>query len=435
MMNDDGYDPNRPSWATMPRDPGAPVPPPPAAYGVPPVRAPRRRAGFVAAGIVTAGVAVTAAVVVSSQGNVVTGVGTVGSAAQNAPSIPDNGTGGGFGGSGSDGSGSDGSGSDGSGGLGGQSNGSATTPAASAAQQVGVVDINTVLGYQSARAAGTGMILTSSGEVLTNNHVVRGATKITVTVVSTGKTYQASVVGTDPSDDVAVVQLADASGLQTARLASSSVSVGAQVTAVGNAGGTGGTPSAAAGQVTALDQTITATDDDGSNAEQLTGLIETDANVQAGDSGGPLYNSDDRVVGMDTAASSGTFQTASAQGYAIPIGTAVKIADEIESGQASSTIHIGHPAFLGVSVSSSRFGTSESGAAIAGVVSGTPADQAGLAAGDVITAVGGSAITSGDDLTTALAKHHAGDSVQVTWTDQAGQSHTATVTLIAGPAD
>jgi S1-C subfamily serine protease len=356
-----------------------------------------------------------------------------------------------LGGSGSDGSG--GSGSDGNplgglGGLGGggygggsgngSGNGSGgTTGTASANQQVGVVDIDTVLGYQSARAAGTGMILSSNGEILTNNHVVRGATSITVTVVSTGQTYKANVVGTDPTDDVAVLQLSGASGLHTAHLSSSAASVGDAVTAVGNAGGTGGTPSAATGQVTALDQTITATDDDGSNAEQLHGLIETNANVQAGDSGGPLYNASNQIVGMDTAAgSSGTVQTASEQAYAIPIGTAVKIADQIENGQSSSTIHLGNPAFLGVQLSNDQFSAgSTGGAAVAGVVDGTPAAQAGLTAGDVITAVGDTQVASSADLSTALAPHKAGDSVKITWTDQSGQSHTATVTLIAGPAD
>ena len=271
------------------------------------------------------------------------------------------------------------------------------------------------------------MVLTSYGEILTNNHVVDGATKITVTVVSTGTTYSATVVGTDPSDDVAVIQLSGASGLQTAHLASNAVQVGAAVTAVGNAGGTGGTPSAAAGQVVALGQSITATDESGANAEQLTGLIETDADVQAGDSGGPLFDSSGAVVGMDTAASSG----GQVQGYAIPIAKAVSIAKQIESGTDDATIHQGLPAFLGVSVSPSATG----GAGIVGVVSGGPADDAGIAAGDVVTAVGGTTISSADELSSALADHQPGQRVTVTWTGSDGASHAATVTLVAGPAD
>jgi S1-C subfamily serine protease len=413
--------------------PGA-WPPPPA----PPVAPARRRRGgrAITAGIVAAVAVAGVAVGFGTRGALVSGSGSVGSASQVDPnSGSGNGSdGGGFGGFGGLGGGlGNGSGGSGSGGSDGASSatGSATTK-----QQVGVVDIDTVLGYQSARAAGTGIVLSSSGEVLTNNHVVRGSTKITVTVVSTGKTYQATVVGTDPTDDVAVIQLSGASGLQTANLSSSTVSVGDAVTAVGNAGGTGGTPSAATGVVTATDQTITATDDDGSNPEQLTGLIETNADVQAGDSGGPLYGSSDKVIGMDTAASaSGAIQTATAQGYAIPIGKAVSVAKAIENGEASSTIHLGYPAFLGIEVSTSRFGLGVTGAPVGGVIAGTPAANAGLAAGDAITGINGTTISSGSDLTAALATHKAGDSVKVTWTDSAGQSHSATITLISGPAD
>jgi len=307
-----------------------------------------------------------------------------------------------------------------------------STGSATAAQQVGVVDIDTVLQYQGAEAAGTGMILTSSGEVLTNNHVIDGATSIKVTVVSTGASYTAKVVGTDPSDDVAVLQLQGASGLQTAKIGNSSgVNVGDAVTAVGNAGGVGGTPSAAKGSVVALNQTLTASNENGSNAETLTGMIEINAAVVAGDSGGPLYDSHDDVVGMDTAASSqfgyGGGQTVA---YAIPISKALSIADKIESGQASSTIHIGNPAFLGVSLEDSQ-----SGPVVASVGNGTPAASAGLQAGDVITSVDGKSVSSAQDLATTIAGHHPGDKITLSWTDSSGQSHTATITLATGPAD
>src|SRR6185437_12081488 len=109
----------------------------------------------------------------------------------------------------------------------------------------------------------------------------------------------------DPTDDVAVLQLQHASGLKTVSIRTATAKVGESVTAVGNAGGTGGTPSAATGQVTALNRAITASDENGGNPEQISGLIETDAAVQAGDSGGPLFNSSGRIIGMDTAASSG----------------------------------------------------------------------------------------------------------------------------------
>ena len=309
--------------------------------------------------------------------------------------------------------------------------GSATT-----AQSVGVVDINTVINYGAEEAAGTGIVLSSDGEILTNNHVIDGATTIKVTIVSTGKSYSATVVGDDPTDDVAVLQLSGASGLATAKLGdSSSVAVGNTVTAVGNAGGTGGTPSAATGTVTALNQSITATDQGGGNSENLTGMIEINADIQAGDSGGPLYSTSGTVIGIDTAASSQSFN-ATTTGFAIPINKALSIAKQIETGTETSTIHIGPTAFLGVELGSggaSSFGSN--GATISGVVDGSAAQQAGLAAGDTITAVNGQTVSSATDLSTALEGFQPGQKVTLTWVDSSGQSHSATVTLGSGPAD
>ena len=228
----------------------------------------------------------------------------------------------------------------------------------------GLVDINTDLSYQSEEAAGTGMVLTSNGEVLTNNHVIDGATTISVTDLGNNKTYNATVVGYDRTGDIAVLQLTGASGLQTVSLGdSSTASVGQSVTGIGNAGGTGGTPSTASGTITALNQSITASDDGGGNSEQLSGLIETNANIQPGDSGGALVDSSGQVLGMDTAASSGSngFSTSSTQAFAIPINTAVSVAKQIEAGNASSTIHIGKTGFLGVEVESTSDAGSGSG--------------------------------------------------------------------------
>jgi S1-C subfamily serine protease len=300
-----------------------------------------------------------------------------------------------------------------------------TTTAASAAQQVGIVEIGTVLQYQHAEAAGTGMILTSDGEILTNNHVIEGATSISVTVSSTGVTYTATVVGTDPTDDVAILQLSDASGLQTARLSTAAATLGEAVTGVGNAGGTG-TLTAATGTVTALDRSITASDETGSDAEQLSGLIEIDAAIQAGDSGGPLYGDEGTIIGMDTAASS----SGPADAYAIPIDTATAIAAQIESGVDDATIHRGYPAFLGVSLQDGA-----DGATVAGVLSGGAAESAGMTAGAVITAIDGAPVTSAGDLSSVLATYDPGDQVSVTWTTAAGASDTATVLLGTGPAD
>ena len=220
----------------------------------------------------------------------------------------------------------------------------------------GLVDINTTLGYAQQQAAGTGIVISSNGVILTNNHVINGATKISVTDVGNQKTYTAKVVGYDRSHDIAVLQLQNASGLQTAPLATSNASVGQNVVGVGNAGGTGGTPSAAGGTVTALNQSITASDQGDGTSEQLTGLIETNADIQPGDSGGALVNTSGQVIGVDTAASAGfsfqfNGQSQGNQGFAIPINTALSVARQIEAGNSSSTVHIGETAFLGVEIS------------------------------------------------------------------------------------
>ena len=269
----------------------------------------------------------------------------------------------------------------GNGGSSGSSGSKSTQQIANAVEQ-GVVDVTTNLGYQNAAAAGTGMVLTSNGEILTNNHVVHGATTIKVTVVTTGKTFTAHVVGTDPTDDVAVIQAENASGLSTIPLGnSSSVQVGDAVVAIGNAGGTGGAPSVVTGSVTNLNQTITASDENGSNSEQLHGLIQVDAPIVAGDSGGPLASSSGKVIGMDTAASStqASFSDGSAgsQGYAIPINNALAIAKKIESGQASSTIHIGLPGFLGVEVADNSSSSSNNGFGGLGNSGGTGSSTSG----------------------------------------------------------
>jgi len=265
--------------------------------------------------------------------------------------------------------------------------------------------------------------------VLTNNHVINGATTINVVLPKTGKSYTARVVGYDRSADVALLQLRGASNLKTVSISSAKLSVGAKVTALGNAGGTGSITSAS-GTVTGLGKTITASDDQGSS-EQLTGLIETNAGIEPGDSGGPLLSSQGKVVGMDTAASAGfRFQAAAGVSFAIPINAALSIARQIEAGHASSTIHVGSTAFLGVQVQGSTAG----GALVAGVEPGTPAAAAGLAAGDTIVSVEGTAVDSASALTRLLETHHPGDKVHVGWVGADGQSHSATVTLATGPA-
>jgi len=324
-----------------------------------------------------------------------------------------------------------------------KSTGSASTDILSIADKVdpGLVDINTTLSYEGQKAAGTGIVLNSSGEILTNNHVIDGATSISVTDVGNGKTYSATVVGYDTTTDIAVLQVHDASGLQTASIGNSSnVSVGETVVGIGNAGGSGGTPSAAGGTVTALNQSITASDAGGGSTEQLTNLIETNADIQAGDSGGSLVNSSGQVIAMDTAASAGfSFQSGGEssgyQGYAIPINEATTIAKMIESGTSSSTVHIGTTGFLGVEIESNTQanGSSISGAAVAGVVTSSPAQEAGLATGDTITSLDGQAVDSADELTQLLEPYHPGDKVTIGWTNSSGQTETATIVLTSGP--
>nr|WP_240942849.1 trypsin-like peptidase domain-containing protein [Planosporangium thailandense] len=301
----------------------------------------------------------------------------------------------------------------------------------------GIVDVNTTLGLQGAQAAGTGIVLSSTGEVLTNNHVIAGATAISVTDIGNGQTYPATVVGYDRAEDIAVLRLSGASGLRTAPLGDSSkVAPGSGVVAIGNAGGVGGAPSVVSGTVTAIDQSITATDENGANAERLTGLIQVAADIRPGDSGGPLVDASGKVIGVDTAASTGfRFQAGGGTGFAIPINQAMTIAKQIQSGKASANVHIGATAILGVQVLSSQSGVQNgSGAPVAAVVSGSPADQAGLTRGDVIVSLDGQRVDAASTLTNLLDGHHPGDRVNLGWVDAFGAPHSATVRLATGPA-
>jgi S1-C subfamily serine protease len=372
---------------------------------------------------------------------------TVNNAAAQAPSFTPNGGGSSnnpFGGSSNNPLGGSSSGNSSSGGA--TSNGSIDVNGITSKASNAIVNINTTL--DGGEAAGTGMIITSNGEVLTNNHVINGATSVTVELAN-GTTKTAKVVGYDATDDVALVKIQGVSNLPTITTQSaSSLKVGDPVLALGNALGKGGSPTPAQGIVTALNQTITAGDESGGNTETLTGTIQTNAPIQPGDSGGPLFNADAKVVGMNSAASvssgfgfRGGSGTAS-QGFAITIDKAMSIVKQIENGNETDGIHIGDRGILGVSVqqdqsSSNGFGgrssSGGSGALVAGVKSGSPAEQAGLAQGDTITAVDGTNVTTSSALSSALTAKHPGDKVVVQWVDGSGQNHKATITLIAGP--
>jgi S1-C subfamily serine protease len=339
----------------------------------------------------------------------------------------------------------------------------------------GLVIINTNLQFDSEAAAGTGMVINPNGLVLTNNHVIDGSTKITATVAATGKTYPATVVGYDKTRDIALIQLQNASGLTIVPIGnSSSVKIGNAVVALGNAEGQGRI-TAAAGQVTGLNQTITASEEGSSTAsETLTGMIQTDADIVPGDSGGPLAGSTG-IIGMDTAGNAVSDQQQASAGFAIPINTALSVARQIAGGHASSTITIGYPPFVGIFISSgsasspqaqaqqqaqqqnggggfggggsspacytsnadltvpSAIAPVSSGTLIIGTICGSPAASAGMTGGAVITAVNGQAVGSPDDLTGTLSRFHPGDTISVTWVSPSGQRSTSSLHLTAGP--
>jgi S1-C subfamily serine protease len=318
--------------------------------------------------------------------------------------------------------------------------------------QPGMVDINSTLKYEDGAAAGTGMVLSSNGVVLTNNHVVEGSTHLTATTVVGGKKYQASVIGVDPTDDVALIKLQGAAGLKTVQVGDSSkVTLGTGVVAIGNAGGRGGSPTVTSGTITALGRTINASDSgSGSNSETLHNMLQTNAPIAEGDSGGALANGAGQVIGMNTAALSQSLGGAgTSEGFAIPINRALSIARKIAAGNTSGGILIGPKGFMGVGVDAvsdanaclaqSGVGAgyrvpTQSGALVCNVYPGTPAYQAGVRAGDVITGVSGQSVSTASGLTSVMLKYKPGATVSLTWVNEGKQSHTSSLKLINGPA-
>ena len=299
---------------------------------------------------------------------------------------------------------------------------------ASADQSQGVVLIDTET--TAGEAAGTGLVLDSSGIVLTNYHVVEGSTSVKVTIATTGATYDATVLGHDQEADVALLQLDGASGLATVNLDDDGdPAVSDEVTAVGNAQGQGYL-SASTGSVVDLDQSIDTQSEGTVEGEHLTGLIETNAYVVGGYSGGALLDSEGEVVGITTAASSGGV----AQSYAVPIEDALKVVQQIEDGSETDGVQVGPSPYLGIAISQEAAGTS-GGVEVGQVQSGGAAAEAGIEAGATITGIDGTAITSYDVLRSTLATYQPGDSVTLRWTDTSGATHSAQVTLGESPVN
>jgi S1-C subfamily serine protease len=332
----------------------------------------------------------------------------------------------------------------------------------------GIVDVTSNLQYLQETAEGTGFVIdAAAGLVLTNNHVIDGATSVTVTPVLSGKSYPARVLGYDRADDVALLQVQGVTGLKPVTLGNSSrVRVGTPVLAIGNEAGQGGSPTVAPGVISSLYRTIVATDQSSGLTETLHGMMQTNADIRPGDSGGPLADAAGRVIGIDTAAGGNTVYS----GYAIPINQALPIARRIAAGQPGARIQLGLPAFLGVLLPDSastdprrqarqelrQTGTvsgsgrsctsgdttavpgsiapARSGALVDGVLCGTAAATAGLFAGDVITSIGGRAVTSPGSLTAIVSGYRPGSKAPLAWISPGGSLHTAVVTLDAGPA-
>ena len=332
-------------------------------------------------------------------------------------------------------------------------------------------------------AEATGMIISSNGLVLTNNHVINGTTGLTARLASDGKQYTAKWLGYDKGSDVAVIQLEGASGLPTVPLGDSSqVTVGDKVVGMGNADGTGSIHYVT-GAITALDQTITASDEgSGIAPERLTGMLQTNADIIPGDSGGPLVSTDGKVVGMDTAASTNSTANSSQDvGFAIPINRAITIAHKIIAGQSGSGVHIGTSGFVGVLVPSGKNGeqsnetnpqtqlqqqeqaqqsygqsnpapntcvTSDqspgipakiapvsAGTLVLGSLCQTPAADHGISAGDVITKVNSQAVTSPASLMNILLAIHGGTKISLTWVTPSDQTMTESMTLSSAPPE
>jgi S1-C subfamily serine protease len=336
-----------------------------------------------------------------------------------------------------------------------------------------VVDVTATLTYDDETASGTGFVIDArTGLVLTNNHVIRDGTSVTVTIPGTGQTYPASIVGVDVTADIAVLQIRPVTGLAEAPLGdSATVGVGAPVISFGNQAGAGGSPAIAAGVISGTGKTIEAADGASGFSETLRDMLATTARIEPGDSGGPLAGSAGTVIGVDTAAGMGAAATAT--GYAIPINAAMAAERQIALGRPAPGIALGVGGFLGVIIPSSSapspraqaaeeqsLGTDpagsapqtgclptetgagvpdsvapvDSGALVDGVLCGTGAEAAGISAGDVIITADGRSVSSPDGLTAIVSDFRPGSVVEITWVSPAGATRASRVRLDSAPA-
>jgi putative serine protease PepD len=254
-------------------------------------------------------------------------------------------------------------------------------------------------GFQQS-GAGTGIIISSDGEVVTNAHVVNRASDIKVTL-NDGSTHSASLVGIDTGQDLAVIKVSGVSGLKPATFANSdSVQVGDSVIAVGNALGYGGSPTVTEGIISAKGRSLS------DSTANMSGLLQTDAAINPGNSGGPLVDVNGDVVGINVAVATGnSVEPAQNIGFAIPSNTVVKNLPALKAGKNSAGT-TRTAAFLGVQVTDA-----DGGAGVVAVQPGSPADNAGLRAGDVVTKLGDTTIGNASDLQQAVRDHKPGDTV------------------------
>jgi S1-C subfamily serine protease len=332
-----------------------------------------------------------------------------------------------------------------------------------------VVDVTSILRYDGEEAEGTGLIISApEALVLTNNHVIRDATQVTVTLTTSGRRYAARIVGVDIAADVALLQLKDATGLTAAAVGNSSaIAAGTPVLAMGNQGGAGGRPAVTSGVISALSQTIQADDPGSGFTETLHDMLQTSARISPGYSGGPLANAAGQVIGIDTASGSGA---PGANGYAIPIGDALAAARLIASGHPAPGVIIGSRGFLGVVLpqgavtspghqarhapssqaqslppgqclqTSAEVGSPRAllparpGALVEGVLCGTGAQVAGLVEGDVITSAAGQPVKSAQALTAIINRYRPGALIQVSWVSTSGARFRRVVRLDTAPA-